>query len=131
MVTRPFHLSFVVSDLDAVRGFYVDVLGCEIGRDLGDWIDILFFGHQLTIHQENDREPAVAIDHFGLILDKPTWLGVAETCKTHSIEFAMDPRIIGEGTESESGKYVVFDPAGNHIEFKYYKDFGGTVGGNT
>ena len=130
MVTRPFHLSFAVSNLDAVKLFYVNVLGCKIGRDMASWVDILFFGHQLTIHQESEHKPAVAIDHFGLVLDKSTWLDVAEVCKTHSIEFAMAPRMIGEGTESESGKYVVIDPAGNRLEFKYYNDFGGTVAGN-
>ena len=28
----PFHLSFLVRDLDETRRFYADVLGCEIGR---------------------------------------------------------------------------------------------------
>ncbi len=51
-MTQPFHLSLVVPDLNRVRAFYVDVLGCRVGREMGSWLDILFFGHQLTIHQD-------------------------------------------------------------------------------
>jgi hypothetical protein len=126
-VAQTFHLSFAVPDLDAVRVFYLDVLGCQLGRDRGSWIDVLFFGHQLTIHQESDRISAVAIDHFGPILDKSTWLGIAETCKAHSAEFVVKPRVVLAGTDSESGKFVISDPAGNLLEFKYYGDYLGTV----
>jgi extradiol dioxygenase family protein len=114
--------------LDAARAFYLDVLGCRIGRDKGTWMDVLFFGHQLTIHQETDRLPARAIDHFGPVLDKPTWMAIAESCRAHSVQFEVQPRVVGKSNEAESGKFAIRDPAGNLLEFKYYEDFASTVG---
>jgi extradiol dioxygenase family protein len=115
----PFHLSLVVPDLKAARNFYVNVLGCRIERDRSRWIDVLFFGHQLTLHQETDSKPAATVDHFGPILDKATWSAIAKTCESLSIEFVRPIRVVGAGTEDESGKFVIADPAGNLIEFKY------------
>ena len=48
---RPlFHLAFPVTDLEATRNFYVDVLGCRVGRSAARWIDFDFFGYQITAH---------------------------------------------------------------------------------
>lgn len=122
-MTPTFHLSIAVSHLDTVRTFYVDLLGCQVGRDRGTWIDVLFFGHQLTIHQATEHTPAVAIDHFGPVVDRATWQGLVKLCETHAIEYKLAPRVTGAGTPSESGKFVISDPAGNLLEFKYYQDF--------
>jgi hypothetical protein len=124
---KPFHLSFVVPDLFKAKEFYIEVLGCDLGRDTGDWIDILFFGHQVTIHQERDGLSAKAIDHFGPVLDKQEWLSVANTLAEKTIQFELPPTIKFEGTDKEVGKYIIKDPAGNLIEFKYYDSFSGTM----
>ncbi len=48
---RPlFHLAFRVNDLEATRNFYVDVLGCRVGRSSDTWIDFDFFGYQISAH---------------------------------------------------------------------------------
>ncbi|WP_444885197.1 VOC family protein [Microbulbifer sp. PSTR4-B] len=44
---KPFHLSFVVPDLEKAREFYVNLLGCTVGRDTGEWIDVIFYGIRL------------------------------------------------------------------------------------
>ena len=125
---KPFHLSFVVSDLEAAKSFYIEVLGCSLGRNSGTWVDILFFGHQLAIHQERENLSAVAIDHFGSVLTKPEWLALSERIGSRSIGFRLEPRIENEGTPNESGKFVIQDPASNILEFKYYANFNDTVG---
>ena len=38
----PFHLALPVVDLDASRRFYIDILGCHIGRSALRWLDINF-----------------------------------------------------------------------------------------
>ena len=124
---KPFHLSFVVPDLEKTRDFYLNILGCDIGRDTGEWIDIIFFEHQLTLHQERDKKPAVAIDHFGAILEKDQWLAIIEKLTTNNIAFELAPTIRDEGSEAESGKFVIKDPAGNLLELKYYNQFSVTV----
>lgn len=124
---RPFHLSFVVPDLDEAKAFYRNVLECSIGRDAGTWIDILFFGHQVTIHQESNSMKAKPIDHFGPILEKKTWQSVAERCKSFDVTFVMQPTVRSEGENDESGKFIILDPARNILEFKYYNSFESTV----
>ena len=48
------HLSLPVRDLAAARTFYVDVLGCSPGRVRDGWIDVWFYGMQVTLHEEPD-----------------------------------------------------------------------------
>lgn len=124
---KPFHLSFVVPDLLKAKEFYIDMLGCELGRDTGEWIDIIFFGHQITMHQERVGMPAKAIDHFGPVLDKNEWESVLILLSSNAINFELHPTVKFEGTEKEAGKYIVKDPANNLIEFKYYQNFINTM----
>lgn len=124
---KPFHLSFVVPDLNHAKEFYVDALGCKVGRNAGDWIDIIFFGHQITMHQERQSMKARAIDHFGPVLEKAEWQAVAEKLSSSDVDFQLPPTVKDNGANSESGKYIVKDPAGNLLEFKYYDSFSTTV----
>jgi extradiol dioxygenase family protein len=123
IVIKPFHLSFVVSGLNQAKKFYVGVLGCNVSRDTGEWLDIIFFGHQITMHQERQTMKAKAIDHFGPILEKAEWLSVAAKLSSSGVDFQLSPTIKDKGTSAEHGKYRVNDPAGNLIEFKYYGSF--------
>jgi extradiol dioxygenase family protein len=125
---QPFHLSFVVPDKAIAKAFYIDVLGCELGRDNGTWFDILFFGHQLTIHQSSSQNPAYRIDHFGPVLNRDRWLAVVGICVSNQVSFVMKPTIKNKGQKTESGKFLINDPSGNLLEFKYYQNFSETVG---
>ena len=131
-MVRPFHLSFVVPNKESARRFYVDVLGCSLGRDNETWFDIIFYGHQLTIHQASEKIPAFEINHFGPILNKEKWLDVIERCNAIEVGFnlkiIMPPTIKNEGKEDESGKFIIKDPSNNILEFKYYLNFSKTVG---
>ena len=41
-VSPPFHLAFAVTDIEATRAFYVEKLGCKLGRSAERWIDFDF-----------------------------------------------------------------------------------------
>jgi len=120
-MSNPFHLSFVVPDLRLAEAFYVDFLGCKKGRDKGTWIDIIFFGHQLTLHQESEDQAAQSIDHFGVILDKAEWSSIAKKVVNEDLDFVLSPTEKINEDDSESGKFVILDPASNRIEFKFYQ----------
>lgn len=124
----PFHLSFVVPDKEKSKRFYLEALGCALGRDNKDWFDILFFGHQITVHQANEKMAAFKIDHFGAILSKEEWLSLAARCQEYSVPFVLEPMIGNEGTEDEFGKFFINDPSGNALEMKYYSSFKKTFG---
>ena len=116
----PFHLSYSVSDIDAVKLFYTQVLCCSLGRDNRRWFDVVFYGHQLTIHKKVQDDPLIKLDHFGPILDKIAWLNVIEQCKLHHVDFFLQPILKNKGKDNESGKFLIKDPAGNVLEFKFY-----------
>ncbi len=124
---HPFHLSFVVPDKEKTKEFYLNVLECTLGRDNETWFDIIFFGHQITIHQATENMTAYQIDHFGPILSKNEWLHVSKNLKENDCKFVMQPTIKNAGQPDESGKFMVNDPAGNLLEFKYYSNFNATV----
>ena len=65
------HLSLAVRDLAESRAFYVDVLGCEPGRVRDGWIDVWFYGMQVTLHEEPELvapPDARGVRHFGVTL---------------------------------------------------------------
>ena len=47
----PFHLAFSVKNIKETKRFYVDVLGCAVTKSTDHWLNINFFGHQLSIHE--------------------------------------------------------------------------------
>ena len=96
-------------------------LGCKKGRDTGQWIDIIFFGHQLTLHQETELIKSQPIDHFGIILKKAEWLSLIEKVEAENISFVLSPNEKTNDDASESGKFIIKDPASNLIEFKFYQ----------
>lgn len=119
-LNNPFHLSFVVPNLRLAEQFYVNFLGCQKGRDTGTWLDIIFFGHQLTLHQESDSMKAQAIDHFGVILQKSEWLSLIKKVEAAALPYLLAPQEVTNENKSESGKFIINDPAYNTLEFKFY-----------
>ncbi len=128
---NPFHLSFVVPNKAEAKQFYVDTLGCEVGRDNDNWFDILFFGHQITIHQATNRMQSYVIDHFGPVLTKEEWQAIAQRLEAAGVEYVAKPFVRADSSGNESGKYLIEDPSGNTLEFKYYDNFEQTVGEST
>ena len=49
-VSPPCYLAFAVTDIETTRAFYVENLGCKVGRSAERWIDFDFFGHQVSAH---------------------------------------------------------------------------------
>ena len=47
----PFHLAVPVDDLAAARAFYVEALGCGVGREDARWVDLDLHGHQVVLHE--------------------------------------------------------------------------------
>ncbi|MBY6203621.1 VOC family protein [Halomonas denitrificans] len=128
-----FHLALPVTDLDATRAFYTDLLGCPTGRESSRWVDLDFFGHQLVLHRvEPEDHPAAASNavdghdvpagHFGPVLAWETWEALAERMRERGVEFLIEPYVRFEGKAGEQGTFFVRDPSGNALEFKTFRD---------
>ena len=115
-----FHLSFAVPDLRTAAKFYQDVLGCTLVRDEGAWLDLSMHGHQLTLRQATARQPTRPLDHFGLVMASSQWQVLAQRIEDADVAFAVPPHVVDAGSPHERGKFLLRDPAGNLLEFKYH-----------
>ena len=131
---RPFHLALPVHDLDAARDFYCGLMGFGTGRTDERWIDLDFFGHQVTLHLVDDESgpddtnpvdgDAVPARHFGVVLDRGDWDRLAERLKAADIQFLIEPKVRFEGEVGEQATMFFRDPSGNALEFKSFRDLG-------
>ena len=128
----PFHLAIPVHDLSAARRFYGELFGCPEGRSAPQWVDFDFFGHQLVAHLDPWRKPSphynpvdgkdVPVPHFGIVLEWQQWHVLAERLRTAGVRFEIEPGVRFRGEIGEQATMFLFDPSGNALEFKAFKD---------
>lgn len=127
-----FHIAFPVKNLQETRSFYVDLLGCKIGREATNWIDFSFFGHQVTV-QENPElvceypvyrggENSFPTYHFGAILPWKEWHALELKLRDLGVAFQIEPKLVFEGKSGEQKTMFIVDPNGYSIEFKTFED---------
>ena len=130
----PFHLAFPVDDLPAARAFYGGLMGCPEGRSSAEWIDFNLFGHQIVAHlappkpnkahhNEVDGHD-VPVPHFGVVLEWAQFHTLAERLRTQGVRFVIEPYIRFAGQVGEQATMFFYDPAGNALEFKAFRDIG-------
>ncbi|RAP29505.1 glyoxalase [Candidatus Marinamargulisbacteria bacterium SCGC AG-343-D04] len=129
---RPFHLALPTNNLDKTKAFYVEYLGCKVGRSADTWVDLDLFGHQLVFHYCGpDKYPAyinpvdekpVQLPHFGVVLTLEDFDELAGRLKEKSVEFIIEPYTRFKGTNGEQSTMFFLDPNGYACEFKAFKD---------
>jgi extradiol dioxygenase family protein len=131
----PFHLAIPVHDLAAARAFYGTLFGCAEGRSAAEWVDFDFFGHQLVAHLDPSRRAFVGpshtnevdghqvpVPHFGIVLAWERWHELAARLRAAGIRFVIEPRIRFAGAVGEQATFFLYDPSGNALEFKAFRD---------
>jgi uncharacterized protein len=66
-----FHLAFPTHDVAAAKRFYVEGLGCTLGRESSHAVMFGLAGHQLVAHLtpgSPPSQPGIYPRHFGLVL---------------------------------------------------------------
>jgi uncharacterized protein len=126
-----FHFAFFVRDLVSTRSFYADVLGCREGRSTDTWVDLDFFGNQISAHTTGSVTPTqntgrvedilVPMPHFGAILDWREFEAVAGRARAAGVRFVLEPRIRYAGQPGEQATMFLLDPSGNALEFKGFR----------
>tara|TARA_R110000765_G_scaffold124178_2_gene221304 strand:- start:6756 stop:7181 length:426 start_codon:yes stop_codon:yes gene_type:complete len=129
----PFHIAIPVHNLAECRTFYREILNCEEGRSSDHWVDFNLFGHQLVIHYKPKSEAEsihhnpvdghdVPVPHYGVVLPWDTFQNFSEELKSKNVKFVIEPYIRFKGKVGEQATMFFYDPAGNALEFKAFKD---------
>lgn len=132
MNVRPFHLAIPVDNVEKARVFYRDILQLEEGRSSDHWVDFNFFGHQLVIHYKEKSQSdttthnqvdgkAVPVPHFGVILEWEDFQSFVQKISPH-VTFIIEPYIRFEGLVGEQATMFFYDPCGNALEFKAFRN---------
>ncbi len=119
-----FHLAFPVSDIEEAKQFYVDGLGCSLGRESASALTLELYGNQLVGHLNTQpREPQKGIypHHFGLVFTAlQDWQALVDRANTKGLKVYQEPRLRYPGTRIEHRTFFLEDPFTNLLEFKYY-----------
>lgn len=130
---NPFHVAVPVYDLQSAKEFYLNCFKCEVGRSSDEWIDLNLYGHQFVLHlrpipKSEDKitnevdGKSVPVPHYGVVLEWDQWQELAAHLKSLAIEFVIEPYIRFEGEVGEQATMFLYDPSGNALEFKAFKD---------
>jgi extradiol dioxygenase family protein len=131
MTRAQFHLAFPVRDLEEARTFYLETIGCRLGRETWNHIDFDMFGHHVVAHLVPSAPAAapgefdghaVPVPHFGLNLERAAWDAVAERLKRSRCNFREYPHTRLVGQLGEHDTLFVHDPSGNALEFKSFRN---------
>ncbi len=119
------HLSLPVRDVEEARDFYVGALGCQPARRRDDFVDVWFFGLQLTLHDRPDEATGLvpgSARHFGVTLGRDEFDQLVEHLERSGVEWVSPVRTDDAGLPTEQTKAKIVDPSGNVIEVKTYRD---------
>jgi uncharacterized protein len=126
-----FHLSIPVAELGPAKRFYVEVLGARVGRENEEWLDLLLWGHQITLQRQPSDVKSLKDQgkrHFGVVLPWSDWEKEANRLAASGVTFLEQPAVLNKGTSEEQAKMYLNDPSYNVIEIKAYRDVVGTLG---
>ena len=119
------HLSLPVRDVEEARDFYVRALGCQAARQRDDFVDVWFFGLQLTLHRRPDEATGLvpgSSRHFGVTLGRDEFDQLVEHLERSGVEWVSPVSTDDDGRSTEQTKAKIADPSGNVIEVKTYPD---------
>ena len=119
------HLSLPVRDLRTARDFYVEALGCQAARTRDDFVDVWFFGMQLTLQDRPDEvgewKPGGS-RRFGVTLARDEFDELLVRLEVAAVPWVVPVTTDNEGLPTEQTKAKLADPSGNVIEIKSYRD---------
>lgn len=123
-----FHLAVPAGNLDVAIEFYCNVLGCRSGNsEKGKWIDIDFWGNELTLHQSSSSTEVerhqvdmgeVSVPHFGAHMPDQEFQTLKKRLEEKNIPYLDKPYRRFKDTELEQETFFVEDPNGNVLEMK-------------
>jgi extradiol dioxygenase family protein len=135
-MSNRFHLAIAAGDLNVALRFYCDLLGCNKGHSetasQNGWVDIDFWGNELTLHGSNPGESVhgnrhdvdsgdVVVPHFGVHLSGADFAKLKQRLYDRRVTFVNPPYIRFADTVFEQETFFIEDPHGNVLEIKTMK----------
>ncbi|MEQ8322343.1 MAG: VOC family protein [Rhodospirillales bacterium] len=122
------HLAIPAGDLGKTVKFYTDVLGCTLGNgETGRWVDVNFWGNELTLHESEEKLPvvrhdvemgAVLVPHFGVHLTQADFDAVKVRIAAAGLTYIDEPYRRFKGDKYEQETFFIADPNNNVLEIK-------------
>lgn len=119
----PFHLSIGVKSIDDSVGFFENVLQSTIThKDPSGYVNVDFYGNQITLKLIPDINPEMRELHFGVNLSLEKFNKLSKQIMDTNYKGIMsEPKVVDEGTPLERRKMYVKCPTGYIFEIKGYK----------
>jgi extradiol dioxygenase family protein len=125
MAAALFHLAFPVTDIARTKQFYVDGLGCGVGRETKDSVILDLYGHQIVAHVTPEPltpQQGIYPRHFGLVFTQETdWEALLTRAQATQLAFYQLPKHRFPGSPLEHRTFFLQDPFNNFLEFKFYR----------
>ncbi|MBD3882364.1 VOC family protein [Phormidium tenue FACHB-886] len=119
-----FHLAFPIADVAQAKAYYVEGLGCQVGRENASSVILNLYGHQLVAHLTSEPivpQKGIYPRHFGLIFTaEADWQELLERAQRRGLPFYQQPKYRFTGLPLEHRTFFLEDPFHNLMEFKYY-----------
>ncbi len=119
-----FHLAFPVTDINKTKAFYVDGLGCKVGRENNHSVILNLMGNQIVAHVTKELlkpQGGIYPRHFGLIFTaEADWEALLKQAQEKNLSFYQEPKRRFVGLPTEHRTFFLEDPFYNILEFKYY-----------
>jgi extradiol dioxygenase family protein len=128
-VSNIFHCAVEAGNLDETVKFYTDILFCKTDNsEEGKWVDIDFWGNELTLHSSTPRSSehgdrhdvdmgAVVVPHFGVHLERDVFEKIKKSVED-TVGYLDKPYTRFANTEYEQQTFFVMDPNFNVLEIK-------------
>ena len=132
-MTCRYHLAIPVRDIDEAKNFYCNFLGCEEGNSEEGWVDINFWGNELTLHKAQEGElkitlrhhgdmAHVCVPHFGIHLSRTDFDAIKTRLQSSDkFDFLDKPFLRFKDDYREQETFFIRDPSGNAVEIKTMK----------
>lgn len=117
-----FHLSIGVKSIYESVEFFTKILNAKIlHRDPSGYVNIDFFGSQITLKNSPRVNPALPDFHFGANLSLEEFDRLSRNILIHGRQYvSMEPEVWDVGTPLERKKMYLKCPTGYLIELKGY-----------
>jgi uncharacterized protein len=119
-----FHLAFPVTDIAKTKEYYVDGLGCGLGRENAQSVILNLYGHQLVAHVTDEPltpQKGIYPRHFGIVFpEKSDWQALLDRVQKHQLPMHQQLKQRFVGTPLEHYTFFLSDPFHNLMEYKHY-----------